>query len=406
MSDVNPFLSEDIWFEIFKKLPVKTLGKCRCVCKSWHSLVVSPSFMAAHHKHYTQNNANSLILCKEVVKRSETEELEQCIFFRNLDQLKQGNRLHTSVWPFVVCQPFQSSFHFVGCVNGLLCLSDTDHLGHRDRILIWNPLIQKSIKLRNSSCKGSHSLVGFGYDYQRNDHRVVKISYSAAKTPFVEVYSVQKRKWRTICADYLVDNLITEISASPCFCNGLIYWPIRSRRMEISNNPIVECLLLYNVAEERFSKMELPEEIVKCSRYGDFGIFEYSGMLSVSHCQYMFLEMSTTTHCQIWVKQDCNVESSWCKIVNDCVSYGYHHEGSLHYLGANKELVGFNKENTGQLVSYNPKTGHITELGFNVSQSPKFCAYSESLALLDQKTDNRTAAELKRSVNRRPRGNF
>ena len=96
MSDINPCFSQDIWFEILHNIPVKILGKCRCVCKSWRSLIVFPSFMGAHFKRYTQNVANSLILCKEISKRSETENYEQCIFFADLDQLNKENRLHTS----------------------------------------------------------------------------------------------------------------------------------------------------------------------------------------------------------------------------------------------------------------------------------------------------------------------
>ncbi|XP_074296873.1 F-box/kelch-repeat protein At3g06240-like [Silene latifolia] len=390
MSDVNPCISEDIWFEIFKKFPVKTLGKCRCVCKSWHSLIISSSFMAAHFKHYTQNETNSLILYKHIAESSKfgSTDFEQISLFRDFDMMKQGNRLHTSIFPFIVPQTFPSCFYFVGSVNGLLCVSDSSHLRPRDRILIWNPLIQKSVKLPESNFTTALSVVGFGYDCLRNDHRVVKISYSDTKKPLVEVYSVQERTWRTISAKYLVDNsIINNVSASQCFHRGVIHWLLLSKNTGIGPS-LVECLLLFDVAEERFAKMELPKEIVK-NGSRNFGIFEYGGRLSVSHCDYRVRNMEFLAQCNIWVKRDDNVEGSWCKILRVINLHDYCHMCPIEYLGANEVLIGMDKENNGQLVSYDPKTRQITKLGFLVSESTKFSAYSESLALLDQKIDDR-----------------
>ncbi|XP_074296859.1 F-box/kelch-repeat protein At3g06240-like [Silene latifolia] len=348
MSDVNPCLCNDIWLEILKELPVKTLGKCRCVCKSWHSLIVSPSFMAAHLKHYTRNDANSLIMYKETVASSNTEGFEQISLFRDLDMLKQGNTLHTSVCPFLVprdlrVQTSLSSFYFVGPVNGLLCVSESKYLNPSDRILIWNPLIKKSVKLPNSTFTGNNSLLGFGYDYRMYDHRVVKISYLDANTPFVEVYSVQERIWRTISAKYLVDNSINNVSSSHCFHNGVIYWLILTKRNEFSYS-LGEYLLLFDVAEEKFAKMELPEEFVNIGS-GVFGIFEYHGMLSLSYCNYtVFREPDFSADFKIWVKREYNVEGSWCKILRVGVLHDYFHKGPIEYLGANEMLIGIYRE--------------------------------------------------------------
>ncbi|XP_074302835.1 F-box protein At3g07870-like [Silene latifolia] len=238
MSDINPCISEDIWFEILKELPVKTLGKCRCVCKSWHSIIVSASFIAAHLKHYTGNDTNSLILYKGSDERY--------ILFRDLAQLKKGNKLHTSDFPFVVpVHNLTFCFKFVGSVNGLLCVSDSRYLSPTDRILLWNPLIQKSIKLSKSTFTGEKSVVGFGYDYRRNDHLLVKISYWGINMPLVEVYSVQGRTWRTISSKYLVDNLINNISSLHCFCNGIIHW-LTTQEAEI-NSSLRKWLLLFDV---------------------------------------------------------------------------------------------------------------------------------------------------------------
>ncbi|KAL8162180.1 hypothetical protein V2J09_013669 [Rumex salicifolius] len=42
-------LSEDLWLDIFKRLPVKTLYRFQCVCKKWKSIISSTFFIAFHH---------------------------------------------------------------------------------------------------------------------------------------------------------------------------------------------------------------------------------------------------------------------------------------------------------------------------------------------------------------------
>ncbi|KAH9611266.1 hypothetical protein KSS87_008939, partial [Heliosperma pusillum] len=46
MSDLNKHITDEVWSEILKRLPVKSLGQCRCVCKPWNSLIVSSPFIA------------------------------------------------------------------------------------------------------------------------------------------------------------------------------------------------------------------------------------------------------------------------------------------------------------------------------------------------------------------------
>ncbi|PON71384.1 F-box domain containing protein [Trema orientale] len=53
-----PNLNEDVVVLILSKLPIKSLKRFNCVCKSWYSLISSPTFVAMHfnnknrHKDY------------------------------------------------------------------------------------------------------------------------------------------------------------------------------------------------------------------------------------------------------------------------------------------------------------------------------------------------------------------
>ncbi|XP_074302813.1 F-box protein At5g48550-like [Silene latifolia] len=307
LSDVNPYLSQDIWFEILKNLPVKTLGKCRCVCKSWRSLVVSPTFMAAHLKHYTQNNANSLILYK---KKSENGYYEHCVQFHDSDQLKEQNSTPTAsicdyTWPY---SPLFCS------VYGLLCLS-----GDNLCIFIWNPILERCITLPRTTIWDRLSVVGFGYDCRKSDHRVVLIYFSPTESPLVEVFSVQERTRRIISADYLVDNSIIShgyVTSANCFVNGFIHWFISDFKFR------PKALLLFNVSDDKFDTMELPEAITNTEfpaaitdieNIESFCIFEHQGMLSVSHCDPPHY---WKIRCQIWVKREYKDATSWLKILD------------------------------------------------------------------------------------------
>ncbi|XP_074296734.1 F-box/kelch-repeat protein At3g23880-like [Silene latifolia] len=371
LSDVNPYFSQDIWFEILKNLPVKTLGKFRCVCKSWCSLIVSPTFMAAHLKHYTQNNCNSLILHK---KKSANGYYEHCVQFRDSDQLKE----HNSIPPASICDYTWPYSHLFCSVYCLLCVSGDNNLC----ILIWNPILEKCITLPRTTIRDRVSVVGFGYDCRKSDHRVVVIYFSTTKSPLVEVFSVQERTRRIISADYLVDNSIIShgyLTSANCFVNGFIHWFI----WDSKSRP--KALLLFNVSDDKFETMELPEAITNMENVESFCIFEHQGMLSVSPCDPSHYWGTDVARCHIWVKREYNDVTSWFKILDVTPLPGFYPTGPMQYMGKNGELIVFTKKFSDGAVCLDMTDGHLKELGFRITQyTTRLSAYSESLVFLDQ----------------------
>ncbi|XP_074296789.1 F-box/kelch-repeat protein At3g23880-like [Silene latifolia] len=377
MSDVNPCFSEDIWFEILKNLPVKTLGKCRCVCKSWHSLIVSPSFMSAHFKHYTQNIANSVIFYK---KSSGSRYCKPFVQFCDSALLGENCSLHTSNYPVLVCDYMRRCFQLIGSVYGLLCLFDDIYIRPYIFILIWNPVLQQCIKLPITTFMDRTSTLGFGYDCRKNDHRVVRICFSANEAPVVEVFSVQEQTRRIISADYLVNNSITNISSTNCFVNGVIHWFI----WDSKNWPFrAKTLLMFDVSDEKFEMMELPGNITNMGETRNcknFGIFEYQGMLSLS-----LYDPDISSRCQIWVQREYNDASSWYKILDVTSLHNFSLTVPVQYLGKNGELLGSTiRYRDDELMYYDTRTADIKDLGFHTNYWTSFSAYSESLVFLDQ----------------------
>ncbi|XP_074302834.1 F-box/kelch-repeat protein At3g23880-like [Silene latifolia] len=241
------------------------------------------------------------------------------------------------------------------------------------------------------------SVLGFGYDSKKNDHRVVKISFCRFDdevNPLVEVYSVWGRIWRNIPTDYLVDNSISRVYSSHCFINGVIHL--------LASSSAGVWVLLFDVVEETFQKIELPDIFSSTCLIG-VGLLEYKTKLSVSHCY----NERNTAKCQIWVKE----EECWCLILNDAL-YDRIHIGPLDYLGRNGESFGFARVSNRKLLLcdlmttkmkrpvklciHRYVTMDLPELGLRQDASTKFAAFTESLVLLDQNTDVYTDEQLQR----------
>ncbi|KAL2518643.1 F-box protein CPR30 [Abeliophyllum distichum] len=145
----------------------------------------------------------------------------------------------------------------VGSCNGLICLVLEPRI-----VVILNPATKKSRKLPVSVKSNRLAMdYGFGYDESNNDYKVVEISWtnfiSDKFENQVKVYSSKTESWRIIdgTAGFIVHGC-------GVFANGAIHW-----------------------------KVQYPD----------------AGRLCVS-CKY-------STHADIWVMKEYEVEESWTKLV-------------------------------------------------------------------------------------------
>ncbi|XP_040369409.1 BTB/POZ domain-containing protein At1g30440-like [Rosa chinensis] len=73
-----------ILFEIFSRLPAKSLIRLRCVCKSWSSLIRHPFFVRTHQKLQTQSSHNHHLLWHPNLAEPEREQICQSLTCKNL----------------------------------------------------------------------------------------------------------------------------------------------------------------------------------------------------------------------------------------------------------------------------------------------------------------------------------
>ena len=77
--------------------------------------------------------------------------------------------------------------------NGIMCLADYRSFKFKD-VYLWNPSIRKFKRLLDTCLTQLRPVrLGFGYDSQNNDYKVVRISWGCPQSmpPLeVEVYSL------------------------------------------------------------------------------------------------------------------------------------------------------------------------------------------------------------------------
>ncbi|XVF52501.1 hypothetical protein PTKIN_Ptkin05aG0023200 [Pterospermum kingtungense] len=124
----------------------------------------------------------------------------------------------------------------VGTVHGLICLSD-DLFGFT---------------------------LGFGFDAKKNDYKVVRLVYVETGDdrfhllpPRVEVFSVREKGWRMVSGKG-VECCFVEGRWTRCFLNGRVYWITYEKKMGSVKNWV----LLFDMEDEKFRKMKLPERLV------------------------------------------------------------------------------------------------------------------------------------------------
>ncbi|RXH92288.1 hypothetical protein DVH24_033184 [Malus domestica] len=97
--------NDDIFVEILSWLPVISLLRFRCVCKSWRDLISTYQFVAKHRAHTNDNNKN-----KNVGGASTSAAASSAILSSRRD-LEDEFAFDTSVY----------SSSLVGSSNGLIC---------------------------------------------------------------------------------------------------------------------------------------------------------------------------------------------------------------------------------------------------------------------------------------------
>ncbi|XP_017221394.1 F-box/kelch-repeat protein At3g23880 [Daucus carota subsp. sativus] len=156
-----PELPEDIIFtKILPRLPAKSVGRFRSVCKAWRSLLSKTSFTKDHLNCTTQNpNDDNLIINKFITESNRK--------YHEIDVLSLSDLSETKLFDLYEYARQYPLFRLIGSIHGIVCLYLK--VGIRNQFVLWNPVIKQAKAI--ASPEHSIGLWGFCWDEVKADFK-------------------------------------------------------------------------------------------------------------------------------------------------------------------------------------------------------------------------------------------
>ncbi|PON58784.1 F-box domain containing protein [Trema orientale] len=300
----------DVIEEILSRLDAQSVMRCKCVCKSWLSLITHPSFK---HRHLKNQVPGALLRADDL----------DCAFSFHVND--NGNhRLWSHPCPndYMDCPIVDEKQNLrmivFACENGVICLS------YRNVVYLWNPAIRKMKKLPSlpSPCPMRH-LYGLGYHTLTDDFKVVGIppmktggvgfdyDNNFKRGNLVGVYSLRgPSSWKTLEMPDLFFSDPNCANHQSIFCsfvlNGSIHWLVYYGR-EIEET-VLESLgiVAFDMSTEVFKLINSPPSLGGLEAYTAKRMFDLSGCLSL-------LTFKRPGLIDMWVMKEYGVSDSWTK---------------------------------------------------------------------------------------------
>jgi len=220
---VSIYVPDDITFSILSKLPLKSVNRFTCVCKSWTLLFENSYFLNMFYKtmvskHHLLNHEASLLVNH----------------YANTGQRKlyvlSGERFEDKVqlnWPCCFNQNYYYGYRDIlgFAVNGTLCID------HHRTIVLWNPATEEfNIVPPNNARFENHFIIhGFGYDEIRDDYKIIqRVEYMGDYlkvvpfAPYWDIYSLKSNSWKKLYVD--MQKCYWRSVGVWVYLNGVCHW--------------------------------------------------------------------------------------------------------------------------------------------------------------------------------------
>nr|XP_043607670.1 F-box/kelch-repeat protein At3g06240-like [Erigeron canadensis] len=287
----------DIITDILYRLPAKSIGRFRCVSKSWLSLLSDPKFIKTHRNTLNQNH---------LIFISNNYSLYSLPSHQNHEEnvLLKPTKIQLEL-PHV-------EFNLQGSCNGLVLVS-ADDFDYDHTLVVFNPTTREFVELPVSGYEMVDDLLeidimyGFGYDSVADDYKVVTISYFhynyliSPDVMSVHVYSLRTNTWKSVI-DSPYDHSHGK-SLSGVFVNGFLHWIAKEKG---GSDHHLSVIVAFSIADEKFSQVPLPT-------------YEGDDIMSKNDCKLValgeklaiFLEMEGV----VWLMDEYGLGESWTKII-------------------------------------------------------------------------------------------
>ncbi|KAK9077362.1 hypothetical protein SSX86_005699 [Deinandra increscens subsp. villosa] len=220
-------LPENVMFDVFSRLPVKTIITCKCVCKRWRGLVSDPYFV---HLHLSRSSRD-----QEALMIVEYQDLAFCnpqeVALKWVEMEPEHEHLDTiKSLKLKQCEPRKAAGSFalfaVGSLNGLvLCWSMND-----GSLYMFNPVLEEYMTFPPfPPAPLRWCFMSFGYGFgvsTAGEYKVVHILINPDDTAVeIQVHTLGTNHWRR--PRQTPHNNLNSMKIQCChgvYLNSHLYW--------------------------------------------------------------------------------------------------------------------------------------------------------------------------------------
>ncbi|RHN53220.1 putative F-box domain, galactose oxidase/kelch, beta-propeller, F-box associated interaction [Medicago truncatula] len=284
----------ELIIQILLRLPVKSLIRFKCVCKSWLSLISNDTHFALSHFQLTSSTATLTCRIMFITPIPYRHRHCHCLSIDFEASLKDDSSYASSNIYFMYPHDLQFK---VSCRGFLLLHGSFD-------IYIWNPStgFHKQLPLSRYGSSYRNYFYGFGYEESTDDYLLVSISHDPklANTKHLEIFSLRDNTWKEIegihCPYTNSSTDYPKIIGS--LFNGAIHWfSFRHDHLQM------DLILAFDLIKRELFEIPLPIDIDYEATNCDVWVF--GQFLSIWAMDY---DNDTV---EIWVMKEYKVHSSW-----------------------------------------------------------------------------------------------
>lgn len=321
-------LPEEIMIEILLWLPLQSILRFKCTCKSWKTLFSDPGFSELHLQRAIATkkkcillrhlsipsqdfslHADNVIECRRALNRLVSKgqtchELEETYSLLSNRSCEEIGRVEVPI------ESKPSYYTIIDSSNGIVCLTDSTFDGSSPllEVFLWNPSTGE-LETLPSYFENRYdgyvivSAYGFAFHPVLGDYFIVRIMNHFDENSYtVEMYSLRDELWKTVPDVNIVCRF--HDSVSQAFVNGALHW-VASKGENIMNPHFF--ILSFDTRKEEFSELSLPE--------GDYTMDEF--LLHKSQTSSMdslsLIVCKIYQGFEVWVLTEYGIAASWLK---------------------------------------------------------------------------------------------
>ncbi|KAL3648715.1 hypothetical protein CASFOL_005118 [Castilleja foliolosa] len=334
-------LPEEILFDIFSRLPTKSIGKFRTLSNTWRNLLSTPHFIKSHL--VFQNT-----LHKSLILISPSPPAIRCVETISGDTVSRELELDLQG---LCCE-------LLGSCDGLVLLKNKEA-----EVFLVNPITMEQSKIPDAPVtvvnNNNTVLYGLGYDSVVDDYKVVAVFYLMPDNEIlidpdyiepdyvdtlVYVYYVKTGVWKKIESSLLHFGLPVNFSGT--LLNGAIHWLTSKSR---------DCAVIAALDLESEVYFEIPAPTV-----ADVNNLFFGSLSVLGGCLCVIDPFSSNVKSDAWIMKDYGAAESWSKLTLSGSCFGDFCQPLCFIGGREEELVVLVQGP--RLVVYNVKEGAFKDM--------------------------------------------